>query len=180
MARLLTKYKDEVIATMMESFSFKNQMAVPKLEKIVVHMGVGKAIDEDKRLTEASETMATITGQKARVCRAKAPIAGFHLREGQAIGLKATIRGRRMYEFLDRLVSAAIPRIKDFRGLSPRSFDGGGNYNFGITEHIVFPETNADFEFTQGMDITIVVSNSSGEKSLRLLRELGMPFADMN
>lgn len=161
----------------MTEFGYTNRLAVPEIKKIVVHMGVGKAIEDEKRITEAATTIARITGQKAKVCRSKAPIAGFRLRQDQPIGLKVTLRGRRMYEFLDRLISVAIPRIKDFRGLSPQGFDRHGNYNFGITEQIVFPEISlADQQYTQGMDITIVVIRSTDERSLRLLRGLGMPF----
>jgi large subunit ribosomal protein L5 len=178
MPRLLDKYRKEVIPTMMSRFGYKNPLAVPRIEKIVVHMGVGKAIEDEKRFTEASENLAAITGQKAKVCRAKAPISGFRLRKGHTIGCMATLRGGRMYEFLDRLISVAIPRIKDFRGLSPKGFDGKGNYNFGITEQIVFPEVSvAKVEYTQGMHVTIVVARGSDEHSLAMLTAFGMPFA---
>jgi len=179
MARLLSRYKDEIVPALMQEFGLKNALAVPRVEKTVVHMGVGRAIEEEKRMTEATENLSTLTGQKAKVCRAKAPIAGFRLRQGQAIACMVTLRGERMYEFLDRLISVAIPRIKDFRGLSPKGFDGRGNFNFGITEQIVFPEIDAGrVEFPQGMDITIVVSRGSDEQALSLLTSLGMPFAE--
>ncbi|MBI2192818.1 MAG: 50S ribosomal protein L5 [Planctomycetes bacterium] len=178
MTRMMQRYQAEVIPAMMKEFGYKNPMAVPRIRKVVVHMGVGRAIENEKRMTEASEALGKITGQKAKICKAKAPISGFRLRKGQAIGCLVTVRGKRMYEFLDRLISVAIPRIKDFRGLSPKSFDGQGNYNFGIDEQIVFPEVPAaSAEFMQGMDISISVSNSSDEESLRMLTALGMPFA---
>jgi len=179
MARLQSKYRDEIVPILVKELGIENVHAAPRIEKVVVHMGVGRAIEDEKRLTEASENLAAITGQKAKICRAKAPIAGFRLREGLAIACMATLRGERMYEFLDRLISVAIPRIKDFRGLSPKGFDGRGNYNFGITEQIVFPEIDAGkVEFPQGMDITIVVSRGSDQQSLSLLTNLGMPFAE--
>ena len=179
MARLQSKYRDEIVPILVKELGLENVHAAPRIEKVVVHMGVGRAIEDEKRLTEASENLAAITGQKAKICRAKAPIAGFRLREGLAIACMATLRGERMYEFLDRLISVAIPRIKDFRGLSPKGFDGRGNYNFGITEQIVFPEIDAGkVEFPQGMDITIVVSRGSDQQSLSLLTNLGMPFAE--
>ena len=177
MARLQTRYQEEIVPAMMEEFGLKNALAVPRLGKVVVHMGLGRAIEDEKRLTEAVEHMTTITGQKPKICRAKAPIAGFKLRAGQAIACMVTLRGARMFEFLDRLISVAIPRIRDFRGMPTKSFDGRGNYNFGVTEQIIFPEiSSGKVEYSQGMHITITVTNGSDEQSLRLLKDLGMPF----
>jgi len=177
MARLLEKYKNEVVPKLMEQFGLKNKLAVPRLEKIVVNMGVGRAVENPKRLEEAMRALSLITGQKPKVCRAKASVSGFKVRKGAAIGCKVTLRGRRMYEFLDRLISVAIPRIRDFRGLRPDSFDGRGNYNFGISEQYVFPEIDPDdYEFTQGMDINFTITGGSDERSLALLTLLGMPF----
>nr|AKQ02216.1 50S ribosomal protein L5, large subunit ribosomal protein L5 [uncultured planctomycete Rifle_16ft_4_minimus_36480] len=150
---------------------------MPKLQKIVVNMGVGRAVDNKKLIEEATKHLAIVTGQKPLVTVAKKAIAGFKLRKGQAIGCKVTLRGKRMFEFLDRLISIVLPRIRDFRGISQKSFDGRGNYTLGLTEQIVFPEISIDsVEFVQGMDITIVISGNSNEQSCELLKLLGMPF----
>ncbi|MDO8136028.1 MAG: 50S ribosomal protein L5 [Candidatus Brocadiales bacterium] len=183
MARLLEFYKDTVVPEMVKRFGYKNPMAVPRIQKVVVNMGVGKALENRKRLEDAQRHLALITGQKPIVTKARKSVAGFNLRKDNPIGCKVTLRGKRMYEFLDRLISVTLPRIKDFRGLSPRGFDERGNYTLGIAEQIVFPEINIeDVEFTQGMDITIVISgNTSGKKkeeSKELLRLLGTPFRD--
>jgi len=177
MTRLLEKYQQQVVAQLMEKFVYKNKLAVPKIQKIVVNMGVGRAIDNKKLIEEATKHLSIITGQKPLITKAKKAISGFKLRQGQAIGCKVTLRGKRMFEFLDRLISVVLPRIRDFRGLSPKSFDGRGNYTLGLTEQIVFPEISVDtVEFVQGMDITLAISGKSDEQSCELLKLLGMPF----
>ncbi|MCU0723628.1 MAG: 50S ribosomal protein L5 [Planctomycetes bacterium] len=177
MARLIDKYRQEIRPAMMEKFGYGNRMAVPQLEKIVVSMGVGRAVDNRKVLDLVAKDLSTITGQKALLTRAKTSVSGFKLRQGMPIGCVVTLRGKRMYEFLDRLVSVVIPRIRDFRGLDTEGFDGRGNFNMGLTEQIVFPEIKIDeVEFVQGMNITVVVRRSTDEESLELLRQFGMPF----
>lgn len=177
MTRLLEKYQQQVVPQLVEKFVYKNKLAVPKIQKIVVNMGVGRAIDNKKLIEEATKHLSIITGQKPLITKAKKAISGFKLRQGQAIGCKVTLRGKRMFEFLDRLISVVLPRIRDFRGLSPKSFDGRGNYTLGLTEQIVFPEISADtVEFVQGMDITLAISGKSDEQSCELLKLLGMPF----
>lgn len=173
----MKKYFSEIVPALKEKNKYSNSMEIPKIEKIVVHMGVGKALENKKRLDAAVKDLATISGQQPMITQAKQSIAGFKLREGQQIGCKVTLRGTRMYEFLDRLISIAIPRIRDFRGLNFNSFDREGHYSLGLSDMTVFPEINIDsVEFTQGMDITIVVKNSSKEESLQLLKMFGMPF----
>jgi large subunit ribosomal protein L5 len=175
--RLRTKYLDEVAPKLREDFSLKNVHEIPKVSKVVVNMGVGEARENKNMLDGAVRDLGTITGQKPAVTRAKKPIAGFRLREGMPIGCKVTLRGERMWEFLDRLISIAIPRIRDFRGLSKKSFDGRGNYSMGLNEQIVFPEVDLDsVQFVQGMDITIVTTAPDDEKALAMLEKLGMPF----
>ena len=177
MARLLEKYQKEVVSQLIKKFNYKNKLSVPKVEKIVVNMGVGRAIENKKLIEEAAKHLSIITGQKPLITKAKKAISGFKLRDGQQIGCKVTLRGKRMYEFLDRLISIALPRIRDFRGLSLKSFDGRGNYTLGITEQLVFPEINIDtVEFVQGMDITMRITGNSNEQSAELLKLLGMPF----
>jgi len=177
MARLLERYKTEIVPKLAEQFGHKNLLAVPRLEKIVVNVGVGRATEEPKRLEEACKAISVITGQKALVTRAKESVSGFKLRKGAQIGCKVTLRGKRMYEFLDRMISIAIPRIRDFRGLPREAFDGGGNYSLGIAEQIVFPEINPDdYEFSQGVQVTLVMRSKSAEESQALLSMLGMPF----
>jgi large subunit ribosomal protein L5 len=177
MARLQEKYRSEVVAQLKEVCGTGNVHALPRLEKIVVSMGVGEALENKNRLAAAAADLAAITGQKPLVTRARKSVAGFKLRKGQEIGLKVTLRGKRMYEFLDRLVSVVIPRIRDFRGLSPKAFDQRGNYNLGISEQVVFPEINIDkMEFVQGMNITVCVLARKPAESLELLRRLGVPF----
>ncbi len=177
MARLLEKYRTQISPTLREEFSYSTFMAIPTLSKVVVSMGVGRALTEKKRLEIAAAELALITGQKPLVCKAAKPVANFKLREGNEIGLKVTLRGRRMYEFVDRLINTAIPRMRDFRGLNPKSFDGRGNYNMGLTEQTVFPEINVDkVEFQQGMNITFVTTAKSDQQARRLLTLLGMPF----
>jgi large subunit ribosomal protein L5 len=177
MARLLEKYRSDIVPQLKKALATENVHALPRLEKIVVSMGVGEALENKNRLDAAAKDLATITGQKPLVCRARKSVAGFKLRKGQEIGLKVTLRGARMYEFLDRLITIVIPRIRDFRGLNPRSFDQAGNYNLGISEQVVFPEINIDkLEFVQGMNITIGVKARRKEHSFELLRQLGVPF----
>jgi large subunit ribosomal protein L5 len=177
MARLLEKYRSEVVPELKKSLGTQNVLALPRLDKIVVSMGVGKALENKNFLDSAAKDLATITGQKPAVTRARKSVAGFKLRKGQEIGLKVTLRGKRMYEFLDRLVSIVIPRIRDFRGLSPKAFDAAGNYNMGISEQVVFPEINIDkVEFVQGMNVTIGVKSRGRDESFELLKRLGFPF----
>ncbi len=177
MARLLEKYRNEVVPELHQSLGVQNRLALPRLDKVVVSMGVGSALENKNRLAAAAKDLAFVTGQKPAVCRARKSVAGFKLRKGQEIGLKVTLRGRRAYEFLDRLVSIVIPRIRDFRGLSPKSFDEVGNYNLGVSEQIVFPEINLDkVEFVQGMNVTICVKARNPKDSFELLRNLGVPF----
>lgn len=177
MARLLDQYRTEVVPGLREQFGKDNDLAVARIEKIVLNIGVGTGPDAEKHLEEHARDLSLITGQKPVETRARKSVAGFHLRKGDKIGLKVTLRGRRMYEFLDRLISVAIPRIRDFRGLSRGGFDHGGNYNLGLTEQTVFPEINPDkVDHSQGMNIAIVIQRGSPEESLALLRALGMPF----
>jgi len=179
MARLLEKYKAEIVPKLQEQFGHKNIMAVPKLEKIVVNVGAGRATEEAKHLEEACKAIEQITGQKALVTKAKESVSGFKLRKGAPVGCKVTLRGARMYEFLDRLISVAIPRIRDFRGLPLTAFDSSGNYSLGISEQLVFPEINPDeFEFTQGLQVTLVMKSRSEKESHALLSMLGMPFGN--
>jgi large subunit ribosomal protein L5 len=176
--RLLEKYKREIVPALMKKFGFKNIMQVPRLEKIVINMGVGEAITDIKILEKAMEELSLITGQKPVICRAKKAIANFKIKKGNPIGCKVTLRRDRMYEFLDRLISVALPRIRDFRGVSPHAFDERGNFSLGINEQTIFPEIDYDkVTRIQGMNINIVIRNSkSKEHSLELLRLFGMPF----
>ena len=175
--RLRLKYNEEIRPALQSDLGLSNFMMVPKIEKIVLNMGVGEAAGSSKLLEGALLDMQTIAGQKPVITRAKKSLASFKLREGQAIGCKVTLRGDRMYEFLDRLISLAIPRIRDFRGLSPRSFDGSGNYTFGVTEQLMFPEINYDkVDTSRGMDITIVTSATSNDHGRALLAAFNFPF----
>lgn len=175
--RLMDRYFKEVVPKLRDKFARTNVLSLPRLRKIVVNMGVGKAITEKKFMEEAVEAMKTIAGQKPVVTRSRQSIAGFKLREGQAVGCKVTLRGKRMYEFLDRLISLALPRVRDFRGLDPKGFDGNGNYSLGLTEQLVFPELNPDkFTSVQGMHVTIVTNSGNDDESRELLRAIGMPF----
>ena len=177
MSRLKTKYEDEILPQLKEKFGIENAMRLPRLRKIVVNRGIGKALENKKRIQSATEELALITGQKPVPTRAKKSVANFHLREGNAIGCKVTLRGARMYEFLDRLISVVLPRVRDFRGVSSTAFDGRGNYSMGLTDQLVFPELRIDdVEFLQGMNICITTSNSDDEKSLFLLSQFGFPF----
>lgn len=175
--RFREKYEKELLPELQKSLGRTNPMTIPKLQKIVINMGVGTAITEKKHLEDAVAAMTQISGQKPIVTHARKSIAGFKLREGMAIGCKVTLRHDRMYEFLDRLVSVALPRVRDFRGLNPKAFDGKGNYSLGLTEQLVFPELNPDkFHRVQGMTITICISGVSDDESRELLRGFGMPF----
>ena len=178
MARLKDKYKDEVVAAMMQEFSYKNAMQVPRLEKITVNVGLGEATQNIKVVDSAVTEITAITGQKPVVTRAKKAIANFKLREGVPIGCMVTLRRERMYEFLDRLIHVALPRVRDFKGISDRSFDGRGNYSLGLREQIIFPEIQADkVEKTRGMTITITTTAKSDPEGRALLKFMGMPFA---
>ncbi|WP_457568677.1 50S ribosomal protein L5 [Desulfurobacterium sp.] len=175
--RLKEKYKKEIIPALKKKFNYKNIMEIPKIEKIVVNMGVGEAVQNIKALENAMRDLELITGQKPSVRRAKRSEAGFKLRQGMPIGAKVTLRGDRMYDFLDRLISIALPRVRDFKGLSPRSFDGRGNYNFGLTEQVVFPEIDYDkVDAIRGMNITIVTTAKTDEEAKALLEAFGFPF----
>ena len=175
--RLRNKYKDEIIPQLMKDFGFKNVMQVPKLERIVVNMGLGEAVQNAKLVESAAEELKAITGRKPVVTRAKKSIAGFKLREGMPIGVMVTLRGEQMYDFLDRLVSIALPRTRDFKGISPKAFDGRGNYTLGIREQIVFPEINYDkIDRIKGMNVTLVTTAETDEQGRALLKSLGMPF----
>ncbi len=170
MARLLEKYKQEIGPTLQQEFNYKSVMAIPRLSKVTVSMGLGRALNEKKRLEVAAAELARITGQKPLICKAKKSVANFKLRDGNEIGLKVTLRGRRMYEFIDRLMNAAIPRMRDFRGLNPRAFDGRGNYNMGLSEQSVFPEIDIGrVEFQQGMNIAFTSTAKDDEQARRLL-----------
>lgn len=175
--RLLERYQKQVVPSLQEQFGQSNRMSLPRLEKVVINMGVGSATGEKKHIEDAVEAMTQIAGQKPVVTRARQSVAGFRLREGMSIGCMVTLRGVRMYEFLDRLISLALPRVRDFRGLNPNGFDGHGNYSLGLAEQLVFPELNPDkFTRPQGMNITIVTSSDSDAQARELLRGMGMPF----
>jgi len=176
--RLLERYRSEIIPGMMKRFNYKNAMQVPKLIKIVLNVGLGEATQDIKLLEAAQSQLAMITGQKPVVTKAKKAIANFKIRKGSSIGCKVTLRRTRMYEFLDRLIAIAIPRIRDFRGLSPASFDQGGNYSFGLNEQLIFPEIDIDKVMkVHGMDITIATTAKTKDEAFELLRLMGMPFS---
>ena len=175
--RLLERYERKIRPALVERLGRTNRLAIPRLEKIVINMGVGAAVSEKKYMEEAVDALTAISGQKPVVTRGRQSIANFRLREGMPIGCKVTLRGKRMYEFLDRLISMALPRVRDFRGLSPDGFDGEGNYSLGLSEQLVFPELNPDkYTRTQGMNVTIVTTARTNAEGLALLKELGMPF----
>lgn len=177
MARLKDKYRQEVAPALRERFGIDNPMRIPTLEKIVVNMGVGEAAQDSRKLDGAMEDLARITGQKPQVRRARKSVAGFKIREGMPVGARVTLRGERMWEFLDRLITVALPRVRDFRGLSPDSFDGRGNYALGVREQLIFPEISYDsVDSVRGMDIAIVTTAETDEEARELLRLLGMPF----
>ena len=178
MSRLKDQYLNEIVPAMVEKFGYKNIMEVPKIDKIVVNMGVGEAKDNAKLLESAVNDMEKITGQKAVTTKAKNSVANFKIREGMAIGCKTTLRGEKMYEFADRLINLALPRVRDFRGVNPNSFDGRGNYALGIKEQIIFPEIEYDkIDKTRGMDIIFVTTAKTDEEARELLRLFNMPFA---
>ncbi|MFZ1428817.1 MAG: 50S ribosomal protein L5 [Geminicoccaceae bacterium] len=177
MTRLLEHYREVVAPKLQEEFNYKNPMQVPRIEKIVINMAVGKAVADSKKLTNATVELGKLSGQKAAICRARRSVANFKLREGMPIGCKVTLRRQRMYEFLDRLVNIALPRVRDFRGVSPKSFDGRGNYAFGVKEQIIFPEISFDeVEETRGMDIIICTTAKTDEEAKALLAGFNMPF----
>jgi large subunit ribosomal protein L5 len=175
--RMKTRYEDTVVKAMAEKFGYKNRMAIPKIEKITLNMGVGEGSQDKKKVTTALEEMKLIAGQQPVITRARKSIAGFKLREGMPIGVKVTLRGARMYEFLDRLVTIAMPRIRDFRGLNPKSFDGRGNFAMGLKEQIIFPEISYDaIDTVRGMDVIVTTTANSDDEARELLRLFGFPF----
>ena len=177
MTRLLKEYHTRIVPELQEKLGRKNAHSIPKLSKIVVSMGVGEAVNDRKRLDQAAEQLAQLSGQKAQICKAKKSVSGFRLREGQPIGCRVTLRGKRMYDFLDRLITLALPRVRDFRGMNPKGFDGGGNYNYGLNEQLVFPEIDPEtVTVTQGMNITFVTTASTDDDGRALLRAFGLPF----
>ncbi len=177
-ARLKTRYNDEIRPALVERFGYSTPMQAPKIVKITVNMGVGDAKQDSKMLEAASEQLGTLTGQKPNVRRARKSIAQFKVREGMPVGVAVTLRGERAYEFLDRLMSVAIPRIRDFRGLNPRAFDGRGNYSMGVREQIIFPEIDYDeIDQVRGLDITITTTAASDDEAFALLEAIGMPFS---
>jgi large subunit ribosomal protein L5 len=175
--RLKERYHKELLPELGSKLNRKNRLSLPRLQKVVVNMGVGSAVTEKKHVEEAAQALAQITGQKALITKSRQAIAGFKLRENMPIGAKVTLRGARMYEFMDRLISLALPRVRDFRGLDPNAFDGHGNYSLGLAEQLVFPELNPDkFTRPQGMNVTFVMSTDSDDESRELLRGFGFPF----
>lgn len=178
MSRYRDLYKDQIMDNMVKKFGYKNVMEIPKLDKIVINMGVGEAKENAKVLESAVKDLETITGQKVVITRAKNAVANFKIREGMGIGCKVTLRGERMYEFLDRLVNLALPRVRDFRGVNPNAFDGRGNYALGIKEQLIFPEIEYDkVDKVRGMDVIVVTTAKTDEEARELLTQFGMPFA---
>jgi large subunit ribosomal protein L5 len=177
MARLFEQYKQEITPKMMEKFAYKNVMQVPKIDKVIINIGVGEAIQNPKALDGAVNDLMIITGQKPVITKAKKSIAGFKLREGMPIGCKVTLRGERMYDFLNRLVNIVLPRVRDFRGVSPQAFDGRGNYSLGIKEQTIFPEIEYDkIDKIRGLEVIIVTTAKTDEEARELLKSMGMPF----
>ncbi len=177
MNELKQKYREDILPSMMSKFNYESVMQVPDVEKIVINMGVGDAVQNSKALDNAVEELSLISGQKPMVTRAKKSIAGFRLREGMPIGAKVTLRGERMYEFLQKLIAVSLPRVRDFRGISKKAFDGRGNYTLGVKEQLIFPEINYDkVSKVRGMDIVIVTTSNTDEEARELLAQLGMPF----
>ncbi len=177
MARLKDRYREEIAPALKDRFEIQNPMRIPKLEKIVVNMGVGEAAQDSRRLDGAMEDLARITGQKPQLRRARKSIAGFKIRDGMPVGARVTLRGERMWEFLDRLITIALPRVRDFRGISPRSFDGRGNFALGLREQTIFPEISYDsIDTTRGLDVAVVTTAETDEEARELLRMMGMPF----
>jgi large subunit ribosomal protein L5 len=178
-ARLREQYNNTILPALQEKFGRKNVLSIPKMDKIVINMGVGSAVQDKKELADANEALTLIAGQKPVITKARKSIANFRLREGQAIGCKVTLRGDQMYEFMDRLLSLVLPRVRDFRGVSAKAFDGRGNYSLGLTEYVVFPELNPDkFTRTQGMNIVFVTTADNNDEGLELLKQFGMPFQE--
>ena len=178
MARLKEHYRELVVPALQEQFAYKNPMQVPRIEKIVINMAVGKAVQDSKKLTNAQGELSKISGQKPVLCKARKSVANFKLREGMPIGCKVTLRRERMYEFLDRLINIALPRVRDFRGVSPKIFDGRGNYAMGVREQIIFPEIDYDaVDAVRGLDISITTTAKTDEEGFALLEMLGMPFS---
>src|SRR3712207_9115732 len=179
MARLRDLYREEIAPALKERFGYENVMQIPRLEKIVVNMGVGEAAQDSRALDGAMDDLARITGQKPQLRRARKSVAGFKIREGMPVGARVTLRGERMWEFLDRLISVALPRVRDFRGISPSSFDGRGNFALGLREQVIFPEISYDaIDATRGLDVAVVTTTESDEEARELLRLLGMPFRE--
>jgi large subunit ribosomal protein L5 len=179
MARLQDKYTKEIAPALAKKFGRKNVLSLPRLTKIVLNMGVGKALQDKNRMEQAAEQLTHIAGQRCQITKSRVAVSGLRLRENQEIGCRVTLRGKRMYEFLDRLINVALPRIRDFRGVNPKSFDGNGNYSMGVSEQLIFPEIDADkVNFTQGMDITIVTTTRNDEEARELLKQFGMPFRE--
>ncbi|QIN83647.1 50S ribosomal protein L5 [Rubrobacter tropicus] len=179
MARLKDKYREEIAPALKERFEIENPMRIPGLEKIVVNMGVGEAVVNSRAMDGAMEDLAKITGQKPQLRRARKSIAGFKIREGMPVGARVTLRNERMWEFLDRFISVALPRVRDFRGINPNSFDGRGNYAIGLREQVIFPEISYDaIDATRGLDVAVVTTTESDEEARELLRLLGMPFRE--
>ena len=179
MARLQDKYTKDIAPALATKFSRDNVLSLPRVQKIVLNMGVGKAIQDKNRMEQAAEQLTLIAGQKVQITKSRVAVSGFRLREDQEIGCRVTLRGKRMYEFLDRLINVALPRIRDFRGVNPKSFDGNGNYSMGVSEQLIFPEIDPDkVNFTQGMDITIVTSTRNDDEARELLKQFGMPFRE--
>jgi large subunit ribosomal protein L5 len=177
MARLRDRYREEVAPALRDTFEYKNVMQIPRIEKIVVNMGVGEAAQNVRALDGAMDELAKITGQKPQLRRARKSVAGFKIREGMPVGARVTLRGERMWEFLDRLISIALPRVRDFRGINPRSFDGRGNFALGLREQLIFPEISYDsVDATRGLDVAVVTTAETDEEARELLRLLGMPF----
>jgi large subunit ribosomal protein L5 len=177
--RLHEKYNKEIVPALAKKFGRDNRLSLPKLSKIVLNMGVGKTLRDKERIKQAAEHLGLIAGQRPQITKARMAVSGFRLREGNEIGCRVTLRGRRMFEFLDRLINIALPRIRDFRGINPKSFDGNGNYSMGLTEQLVFPEIDPDkVTFTQGMDITFVTTTKNDDEARELLRLFGMPFRE--
>jgi len=177
MSRLQQEYLSRIVPELQEKLGRKNIHSIPRLQKIVVSMGVGEAVNDRKRLDQAAEQLTQLAGQKAQICKAKKSVSGFRLREGQPIGCRVTLRNKRMFDFLDRLITLALPRVRDFRGVNPKGFDGSGNYNYGLSEQLVFPEIDPEtVTATQGMNITFVTTASSDDEGRLLLKAFGMPF----
>jgi large subunit ribosomal protein L5 len=177
--RLQERYAKEILPALAKKYKRENRLSLPRLSKIVLNMGVGKALQDKDRMKQSAEHLSLIAGQRPQITKARMAVSGFRLREGNEIGCRVTLRGRRMYEFLDRLINVALPRIRDFRGVNPKSFDGNGNYTMGVTEQLIFPEIDPDkVSFTQGMDITFVTTTKNDDEARELLRMFGMPFRD--